>query len=181
MSSRFFTLAAAALTGLVYLSSCGDSAPTDDANLIGFNNYESVMGWMDAPGSLTRERAHSGHYSVKVDGSNEYAMGYMLPLGKATPRKPHKIRISGWAFMSDANSKAKMALQIADATNGQQKFSDDIAFVDQVKTPGKWVEISKDVTIPDNATSADMLKVFMWRADATSPAFLDDLSISLVE
>lgn len=182
MNFRSLTLSATALTGLFFAVSCGgDSTAANDPNQIAFTNYESVAGWMDVQGSLTKDKAHSGAYSVKVDAANEYGMGYVFPLGKATPRKPRKVRIEGWAFKTDGKSNAKLALQIVDATTGQQKFSDDISFASQVKDAGKWVEISKDVTIPENTTSADMLKVFLWRAEAASPAYLDDLRISLAE
>ena len=69
------------------LPGCGsDKSATDDPNSIAFNDYESVMGWQPDLNAVTREQAHSGKYSVVVNGGKEFAMGYTLPIGKATAR-----------------------------------------------------------------------------------------------
>ena len=48
-------------------------------------------------------------------------------------------------------------------------------------TPRKWVEISKEITLPATTTSTQDMKVFLWRANATSPAYIDDLRIELID
>lgn len=182
MSVRFFTRSAVAAAGLFLVASCGgSSSPADNNNLMAANDFESVIGWMADPGTVTREQAHSGHYSVKVDGAHEFGMGYSLPLGKATMRKPHIIRIAGWAYMTDAKSEARLGFQLFDPATGKETFGDGINYSDQVKTPRKWVEISKDIVVPESATSKQEMRVFLWRGGASSPAYVDDLRISLIK
>ena len=182
MSFRFFTLPALAATCLFLTAGCGDSStPEKDPNVLTSNDFEEVIGWVPAPPTLTREQAHSGFYSVKVDGANEFSMGYSLPLGKATMRKPHKIRISAWAYMTDDKSSARLGLQLMDPVAGKEVFGDGINLSEAVKTPRKWVEITKDIILPDATTSATEMRVFLWRSSATSPAYIDDLRIALVE
>lgn len=181
MSFRFFTFSAVAVTGLFLATGCGGSSSANDANLIAANDFEAVIGWMADPGTITREQAHSGRYSVKVDAQHEFGMGYSLPLGKATVRKPHKIRISGWAFMVDAKSVARLGLQLFDPTTGKEIFGDGINYNEAVKDYRKWVEISKDVTLPESTASTTEMRVFLWRGSATTPAYIDDLRITLVE
>lgn len=181
MSFRTFTLAAASVAGLFLAVSCGGSSSSNNANLIAFNDFEAVVGWMADPGTISREQAHSGHYSVKVDGAHEFGMGYSLPLGKATARKPHVVRISAWVFMTDEKSVARLGLQLFDPATGKETFGDGINFIDQVKTYNKWVEITKDIKLPDNAASTQELRVFLWRGSATTPAYMDDLRVTLVD
>ena len=181
MLLRSFTRVAAVATGLFLAVGCGGSSSTNDANLIAANDYEAVVGWMPDPGSVSREQAHSGHYAVKVDGDHEFGMGYNLPIGKATARKPHKIRLSAWGYMTDDKSTARLGLQLFDPTAGKEAFGDGIDYSTAVKTPRKWVEISKEITLPATTTSTQDMKVFLWRANATSPAYIDDLRIELID
>lgn len=182
MSFRFFTRSAIAITGLFLAAGCKDSTVDyTDPNLISYNNYEAVVGWMPDAGTLSKEQAHSGRYSVKVDGNHEFGMGYGLALGKATTRKPHKIHISAWAFMVDDKAQARLGIQILDPATGKETFGDGINFNETIKEYRKWVEISKDITLPDNANSTHEMRVFLWRGSATTPAYIDDLKISLVD
>jgi hypothetical protein len=182
MSLRSFTHSALVLTSLFFVTSCGGSStPDNDPNLISANDFEAVVGWMGDPNTISREQAHSGRYSVKVDGAHEFGMGYSLPLGKATMRKPHKIRISGWAYMVDAKSAARLGVQLLDPNTGKETFGDGVNFNDAIKDYKKWVEISKDIVLPETTASTHELRVFLWRGSATTPAYLDDLRISLVD
>ena len=169
-------LAALALPG------CGSDKPaTDDPNSIAFNDYESVMGWQPDANAVTREQAHSGKYSVVVNGGKEFAMGYTLPIGKATARRPHTLEIKGWAFMTDAKSTARLGLLVREPGTNKEIYGDGIDFKDAVKESKKWVEISKQITLPATISSNQELCVFLWRGNAGSPAYLDDLSIKLVD
>lgn len=183
MSFRSLTHSLLAVTGLLLAVGCGgsSSASANNPNLIAGNDYEAVIGWMGDPGTISREQAHSGRYSVKVDAAHEFGMGYSLPLGKATMRKPHKIRISAWAYMVDAKSSARLGLQIFDPATGKETFGDGVNFNEAIKSYRKWVEISRDIVLPETTTSTQELRVFTWRASATTPAYLDDLRITLVD
>ena len=182
MSIRFSTLFAVACTGLLAVTSCGgESSAKDDANLIAANDFESVIGWTGEQGTVSREQAHSGRYAVKVDGGHEFGMGYNLPLGQATARKPHTLRVSGWAYKTDDKSNARLGLQLFDPATGKEVFGDGIDYSDQVKETRKWVEISKDIKLPETAASGQQLRVFLWRASASTPAYIDDLRIALID
>lgn len=174
-------LATLTVLGLVAMAGCksGD-AETAPADQIAYNDYESVEGWMPTPESLTRERAHSGSHSVKVDGAVEYALGYNLPLGKALDHKPHKIHVEAWGFMTDPKSAARLGFQLYDPAQSKEVFGDGLDYTSAVQTPGKWVKISKDITLPATTASNLEMKVFLWRASASSAAYLDDLRISEV-
>jgi len=164
------------------LTGCGGGETSSaDSTELASNDYESVVGWMPDPKTLTREQAHSGRYAVKVDVANEYGMGYGQLLAKALDHKPTKMRIEGWAMMADANSKARLDFQLINLLTNKAVVYDGIAYDTVIKSYGKWVKISKDISLPATITSNLELRVFLWRAGATSPAYLDDLRISEVK
>lgn len=178
---RFFLAALTALS-LLAVTGCDDTKPDPEGgNSLAFNDYEAVVGWMPNPESVTRERAHSGRYSVKVGPENEYGMGYSMVLEKIIDHRPHKIRLEGWGYMTDANAGAKVGFQLFNAPQDKLLFSDGIEYAEAIKTLGKWVKISKDITLPNDVAGNQQIRVFLWRSNASSPAFLDDLRISEVQ
>jgi hypothetical protein len=171
----------AAISGLLLAAGCkGNDAVSADPNELAFNNFESMVGWTSGTESLSREQAHSGKYSVKIGPDVEFGTGYNMQLNKMMDHKPHKLRMSGWAFMTDAKSAARLGFQVVDA-QGKEVFGDGIDYSEAVKTPGKWVEIQKEVTLPATVNGTNQLRVFLYRANASSPAFIDDLRISEVK
>jgi hypothetical protein len=159
-----------------------DSATATAGKQLAFNDYEAVVGWVPTPPtSVTSERAHSGRYCVKVGPQDEFGMGYTMVLEKIIDHRPHKIRVEAWGYMTDANSTAKIGFQLFNATQDKVLFSDGIEYADAVKTPGKWVKISKDIVLPGDVAGNQQMRVFLWRSVANSPAYVDDLSISEVE
>ncbi len=168
------------LVGLAATGCRWSGADEPASHQIAFNDYEAVMGWMGSTESVTLERAHSGSHAVKVDGGMEYGLGYGMKLGQAADHPLHKLHLEAWGFMTDPQSTAQLGLQLYDPAQRKPVFSDGIDYAAAVKTPGKWLRISKDITLPDNASSTQQLRVFLWRASASSPAYLDDLRISEV-
>jgi hypothetical protein len=171
------------VVGLAMLAttSCHRATSAADAsNLLAFNDYEAVMGWMSGTESITRERAHSGSRAVQVGGSIEYGLGYGLELSQVADHPLRKLHLEAWGYMTDPQSTAQLGLQLYDPAQRKAIFSQGIDYAVAVQTPGKWVKISQDITLPDSTNGAQQLRVFLWRASASSPAYLDDLRISEV-
>lgn len=175
-------LAFLTVLGLVAAAGCSkpETVATDGKQLT-FNDFEAVAGWIPNTETISRERAHSGSYSVKVGPENEFGMGYRMVLEKIIDHRPHKIRVEGWGYMTDITSTANLGFQIFDEAAGKEIFGDGIPYADAVHTPGKWIKISKDIVLPNTVTGNQQLRVFLWRAGATTPAYIDDLRISEVE
>jgi len=169
------------MLGLLGLAGCkSDSSASGDANQVAFNDFESLDGWASNTESLTKEQAHSGKYSIGVNPNVEFGLNYMMVLNKVFNHKPRKLRVSGWGYMADSKSVAQLDIQLFDLAQGKAVFGEAIDYANAVKTPGKWVEISKEVTLPATTTGAQQLRVFLWRAGATSPAFIDDVRVAEV-
>ena len=163
------------------LAGCGDQVAADDPNLIAATDYESVLGWQPSPDAVTRDHAHSGKFAVMVAPGHDFAGGYGMPIGKATARKPHKLHLEGWGYMTDSKSSARLSVQLLDPATGKQTFGDGIDYTSAIKEPKKWTKIEKDVVLPETTASTYELRVFLWRSTAETPAYLDDLRISLVD
>jgi hypothetical protein len=166
-----------------FLASCSGSNSTSatGADVLAGNDFESLDGWAPPSPSLTRDLAHSGKYSVKIDGNTEFSLGYSAPLGKLSNVRIQKIKIQAWAYMVSANSKARLGIQLIDNNTNKEIFGDGINYGDQIKQYGAWTEITKEVTLPSNITATQVFKLFLWRSGASDTAYLDDVRITKVE
>ncbi|MBC6700481.1 carbohydrate binding domain-containing protein [Hymenobacter puniceus] len=165
------------------LSACSgsDSAAADPAKLITANDFESVDGWMPATPALTREQAHSGKHSTKVDGGVEFSIGYSNMLGKLSPSRLRKIKVHAWVYLPSNKSQARLGVQVTDPATSKEIFGDGITLTDQVKEYKKWTEVSKEITFPENIAASQVLRVFLWRAAAADAAYMDDISLTIAE
>ncbi|WP_156109088.1 carbohydrate binding domain-containing protein [Hymenobacter sp. APR13] len=171
-----------AMLGVVLAACSGsDSSAPDNAKLITANDFESVEGWMPPTPALSREQAHSGKFSTRVDGNTEFSLGYSNLLGKVSPSKLRKITLQAWVYLPSAKSQARLGVQVSDPVSGQEVFGDGITLTDQVKEYKKWVEVSKEITLPENITATQLLKVFLWRASASDAAYMDDIRLTIAE
>ena len=175
-STKYASWVALGLLGLAGCKSSGSSAA--DPNQIAFNDFESMMGWAPNVETLSREQAHSGKYSVKVGPGAVFGLGYSTQLNKVFDHKPHKLRISGWGYMSDTRSAARLGFQVFDLTQNKEVYGNGIDYTEAVKTPGKWVEIDKVITLPATVTGEQQMRVFLYGAGASTPAYIDDMRIS---
>lgn len=167
------------------LTACGENAKEIPANQLASNNFESVEGWFgdNTPASLTKEKAHSGRYAVKVDPSTEFSMGYSNLLGKLSASKLKKIKIHAWVNIPVSGPKAVLVTQITDPANSsaQAVLWDGLRLAEATKARNKWVEVEKEVTLPTNITYAHKIQVYLWGADNAETTLMDDLTISKVE
>ena len=170
---------------ILALVSCGDKKEGSPANQLASNDFESIDGWVgdNTPSSLTKERAHSGRYSIKVDPTVEYSMGYSNLLGKLSPSKLRKLKVHGWVNLPNGKTEAVLVTQITDPANPAAKpiVWEGLKLTDQVKAFNKWVEVEKEIILPDNVTYANKISVYLWRTGAPEPAFIDDLTIEKVD
>lgn len=169
------------LSGLAACSS--GSNENTGADVITFNDFESSAGWGSIDDSaLNKDLAHSGRYSIKVDPAREFSFTFETVLGKVSSTKIKRIRLEGWIYAPSAKATAELGLQVTDPDQGnKQVYGDGIKISDAVKDYGKWVKVSKDITLPDNIAATHHLKLFLWRASSPEAVYADDLRISILE
>ncbi|MDJ0364271.1 carbohydrate binding domain-containing protein [Hymenobacter sp. H14-R3] len=181
----------AALVGLASLGACSskdDAHDTTDTTIddktITFNNFEAGPGWSNDPNRndvalVTKSRAHSGQYALKVDKDHAFSLTFEMPLGQISNSKFKTVHLDAWVYMPSAQATGTIGLQIIQPQGNESIGGGDLKFSDVVKTYGEWVKVSKDFTMPDNITAANRLRLFMWRAGASDEVFLDDVKLSI--
>ncbi|MBC8082018.1 MAG: carbohydrate binding domain-containing protein [Hymenobacter sp.] len=167
------------------IASCGAKTTDTPANQLTSNDFESMDGWMgdNTPSSLTKEKAHSGRYAIKVDPGIEYGIGYTNLLGKLSASKIKKLKVHAWVNLPNGKSEAVLVTQVTDPGNPAAKplLWDGLKVVDQVKASDKWVEVEKEITLPENITYTNKISIYLWRTGVQETAFLDDLTIEKVQ
>ncbi|GGG44366.1 hypothetical protein [Hymenobacter glacieicola] len=167
------------------LAGCGEKTSPKSHDTLISNDFESLEGWVNDLNttSLTREKAHSGQYSLKVDGTTEYGRTYTNQLGKMHDTRPKKLKINAWVFVSGAQAGAKLVTVITDpAPDAKPAVWDGLDVVAAVKSQyGKWVEISNELTVPESVTPTNKFQMYLWRTGGAAPVYLDDLTVTAAE
>jgi hypothetical protein len=159
--------------GFLFLASSCSTKTTKPENVLTSNDFESLDGWgVDHP-SLTREKAHSGQYSIKIQRGIDYSLTYSNLLGKISPSKIHKINVSGWVYTTKPTG-ASLTVELTDGT----AFNQGISLGSKVKKPGEWTEISQVFELPASTAATNRIKIYMWGTSADEVVYLDDLLVT---
>jgi hypothetical protein len=167
---RFFTYVALGL--LVAASSCSTETKRPD-NELTHNDFDSLEGWGIEHPSLTREKAHSGQYAIKVQRGIDYSLTYSNLLGKMSPSKINKIKLSAWVYATKPTT-ASLTVQLTDGVD----YNQGITLASKVKKPGEWTEVSQVFDLPANTAPTNRLKIYMWGASGDEIVYLDDLEVT---
>ncbi|GAB3878050.1 hypothetical protein GCM10028824_39230 [Hymenobacter segetis] len=173
---------------LATLAGCGDkNGKSRPDNFLAGNDFEEIEGWNgDAPlpVSLTREKAHSGIYSMRVGPDVEYASGFIGTVGKISPTRLTKIKIKGWVFVPAGQPGGAIVTQVIDPDKqgASPLLWEALSLETAVKKRAEWVEIEKTLTMPANLSPTNKLYMYLWRgASPTSVAYIDDMEILRAE
>lgn len=142
-------------------------------------NFETLYGWLPAPQSdlLSREQAHSGTYSIKVDPQHEYSLTYRAALGALHDTRISKMKVSAWVFVPDAQAQATLVVAIAgQGAKPENLLWEGITLQQEVAGEyGRWVKISRKLTLPAEADATNQLSIYLWRTGGDKAVFLDDV------
>lgn len=170
-------LAASALS----LGACQPGAPaaTDNPKQLMHNDFEQSVGWGGvAEGPLTTAKAHSGHWAVLVSPEVTFGFTFERLLGKLAPQPPRKLRLQGWALRANGGSSAKLVVQVnASPTDTAKVFYGALPLADAVREFDTWTAVSYPFSLPATAGTGNVIKIYLWRDQATSPTYLDDVEL----
>ncbi|NVO85577.1 hypothetical protein [Hymenobacter terrestris] len=162
-------------------SPSSDTAATD-AGVLAHNDFESLAGWLPDESVLTKDQARSGKYAIMVDPNHEFSLTYNTLLGNLSEHKPRGLLVEAWVYLPDDKATAQLGMQVVDPDkNNEPTFSDGVALAEVVKEYKQWTKVSKEIVLPPNATYNQRVKIFLWRSNAASPVYLDDLTIKVLE
>lgn len=163
------------------LAGCGDKSSSRPANYLTGNDFDQLEGWtgdMVLP-SLTKEKAHSGAYSMRVGPGIDYSNGFIGTLGKISPTRLTQIQVKAWVYVPAGNVTAAIVTQLMDpaSTDGKMAMWEPMPLDKAVKKRNEWVEVEKTLTLPANAGPNFKLYVYMWSGGAPNVAYLDDVQV----
>ena len=167
---------------LALLASCGDNPPTEDKDLLAYNDFEQLNGWVGATttAALTTEKAHSGRYCTFVAPGTEYGIGYVSQLSQLSPVRPVKIKISAWVLATE-NSPATIVTSLENAGADKPVFWEAMDLGKAVTRANEWQKAEKTITIPADANASTQVKVYPWRNNSEQPAYFDDIEIRTLD
>ncbi|MFD1467497.1 hypothetical protein ACFQ48_04605 [Hymenobacter caeli] len=164
------------------LGACGGQTASTTAGQLATNDFESMDGWMSGATnpSLTKEKAHSGVFSVKIDPAVEYSLGYNNLLGKMSASRLRKIKLHCWVFLPNEKASAVLVTDVQTPGVAKSVLWDGFDLLKEVKAKSalnQWAEVEHTVEIPETAAYTSKMLVYLWRGGSTQPVYLDDLQI----
>jgi len=177
-STTFLRLTTFSMLGLgLLLGGCAKS-DTEDKDVLTSNDFDHLDGWVGDVASLTRDKAHSGAYSVVVKPGIEYGLGYNNPLGRLSTTRPDKMRISAWIMRTGDQNAAKLVMEIKDPAGVAKPFWEALDLSKEAPKLNEWQHIEHVITVPPTVSATSRIMVYMWGAGAGQPTYLDDLTLS---
>ncbi|WP_035565084.1 carbohydrate binding domain-containing protein [Hymenobacter sp. IS2118] len=181
LANRQFIRLVAGSFLLAGATACSSSTKEEavPANLVTRNDFEAVEGWGVVSPSLTKAKARSGRYAIKVDGETEFSIGYQNTLLQVSNSKLKKLHVRGWALLTGPQAKAVLVVQVTDpAKGGEQVYWEALDIRGEVKTLNHWTQVDKDFVLPATIGPNQELKIYMWRTGPDDATYLDDLEIT---
>lgn len=162
---------------LVALAACGGDSGAPDKDVLMTSDIDSMVGWLSDPGALPKGQAHSGSYCLRVDQTHEFSPGYQAVLGQLSSTRLRGVKLDAWVFATDKNSKGKLEFALRDPASGKEIFRHQM-HLEEASDFGKWVPMSQEILFPPTANYSTQLVIYVSRAEATSPAYVDDLKLT---
>ncbi|GAB3574254.1 hypothetical protein GCM10027345_07910 [Hymenobacter daeguensis] len=164
------------------LSAChsnSGSQATSDPAVLTSADFEQSIGWGDAdPASLTTEKAHSGRWSVRVKPEVPFGYTYSRTLGDLSPTPLTRLVLEGQVLRVAAGSTAKLVVQVnTSPTDDTKVFYTAFPVEQAVPKFGEWTAVSVPISLPTSATGTNKMKVYLWNDQATTPTYLDDVTL----
>ena len=143
------------------------------------NDFEQSVGWGTAvEGPLTNAKAHSGKWATAVNGEVNFGFTFERTAGRLAPQLPHRLRLRAWALRAKPGSTAKLVVQVnASATDTAKVFYGTLPLATEVREFDKWTAVSYPFTLPTSAAASNVIKIYLWRDQATAPTYLDDIAL----
>ena len=177
-----FSALLVALLALATACSPAAAPVATDANVLMANDFEHNLGWGGAQPSLTTARAHSGRAAVLAGPQQPFSFTFARTLGELAPGAlPHRLELTGWVLRTAAGSTARLVVQVvASPTNDTGVAYAALPLAQATPRFGEWVAVKLPVTLPATAAAGNLLKVYLWNDQGTSPAYLDDVVLRRV-
>lgn len=161
---------------LVLLSAC--QARNEERCVLLDADFEQFEAWgAPIPPFLTKEQAHSGHYSFRLPQGAEYGGNYVTTLGKCAT-VPRRLRLSGWVYLPNGRIRSTVLVVQVLCHGRRPDVWEGLELSEKVKRYQTWESVEKYIRLPEDLNASDELKVYVWHADPNGEIILfDDLKV----
>jgi len=172
-----FIILAVIICVIILIAACSGNKEENKENkpgVVSFSNDLESAGWMNQQ-TLTKETAHSGKFSSRIDSVLQYSFGYADLFKNINDTLPEKVDVDFWILYPQTGIKTNLVVSIDSV--GKNIFWAGIELVDSIKTPNQWKEIKATVNLPAKIMATDKIAVYVWNNDKRS-AYVDDLKVT---
>jgi len=172
-----FIILAVIICAIILIAACSGNKEDKTVNKPGvtsFSNDMETTGWMNQQ-TLTKETAHSGKFSSRIDSVLPFSFGYADLFKNINDTLPQKVDVDFWILYPQTGIKTNLVVSIDSI--GKNIFWTGIELVDSIKTPNQWKEIKGTVNLPANIMATDKISVYVWNNDKKS-VYIDDLKVT---
>jgi hypothetical protein len=134
-----------------------------------FNSFESP----ELTDNLKTEDAVTGQFVYELNTEKQYSPGYKSGCSDIVANKYKLINIEVWVKYSDPEINTQLVCSIE---NDKESVQWKNLYIIKRSKPGDWQKINWFVTIPENVSANDMLKIYVWNA-GQNKVLIDDLKI----
>ncbi|HOY30605.1 MAG TPA: hypothetical protein PKW80_01880 [Bacteroidales bacterium] len=162
---------------IVLFSACSDNKEEKNENKAGVTCFSSDMentGWINQT-TLTRETAHSGKFSSRVDSVQQYSFGFRDFFKNINDTLPEKVDVSFWILYPQKDIKSTMVISIDSVE--KNIFWQGTDLKDSVQVPNQWKEIKTTIELPENIMQTDRIAIYIWGTDKKS-FYIDDMKVT---
>ncbi|HTB05897.1 MAG TPA: hypothetical protein VK806_03015 [Bacteroidia bacterium] len=160
-------------TCLILLAAC--SQPKQ-GGLIYYNDCESIKGWTTV--TLSKEKAHSGVYSNKIDTIHPYGLGTRLLFKDISDKKIQTVKVNAWVFLKP-RAKGKFVMEIRNH-EGNTVLWDSYSYNYNTMETNNWHFVSKDFKVTDLASDLENTVAVYPMSDGKPDFYVDDIQVEFV-
>jgi len=122
--------------------------------------------------TFSKEVAHSGKISSKIDSLNPYSFGFNNSFSSISDTIPLSVDVSFWAYTTKPGMNANLVFTIDSVNKGL--YWEGVKLHDSIKVANQWKEIKAQFKIPKKAIPTDIIKIYVWSIDPAA-CYIDDM------
>lgn len=170
MKSRFTIVPLTAL--LLFFTSCvyEQSKPPN----LYTNDFDNYKDWGFHHEMLFKGGAHSGKYSCKTDGANQFGIGLKLSSDELKEMNPKYMIVSAWVKSEKSRPKASVVATFDEGKNNVAWNGIDLS--KEIDQNDKWTFVTKRFDFPKNLYSGVDFTFFLWNTGGVT-VWIDDMSV----
>jgi hypothetical protein len=155
-----------------------DRAPITHRYINDFEDSLQHASWMN-PATVAADTGVLKNHFSRIVKTSPYSSGIETTIPEDLSKKNFRIDVKGLVKVSGINSNIQLVIAI-DA-NDSAVYWKGTHIADSSTTINKWHPFQISTLIPRNTPVDSRIKIFVWNADGTSEAGIDNLEIVFTE